>query len=88
MSYDQRGCGSTVIKGKEGWEEVVMVLPGIFLYAKNEDDVIMTTTRKLVELMVMFDPHIYCRHTIMNEKGESMFYMNVQKALCGMLKSA
>ena len=76
------------IETKERMDAAVMNLPRAILHATNEDDFIMTMTRKLTELMVMVVPQIYHKYIITNQKGEPMLYMKVQKAMYRMLKSA
>ena len=45
-----------IIDAKE-WREVAIVdLPGAFLHAENEDDIIMSMRGRLVESMVMVAP--------------------------------
>ena len=47
---------TAAIDAKEGRDIAVMDLPGAFLHADNDDEVIMTMNRKLVELMLMVTP--------------------------------
>ena len=62
-------------------------LPGAFLHADNDQDVIMFMQGRLTELMSLIAPQTY-RKFITVEKGQKVLYDKVQKALHGMLKSA
>ena len=62
-------------------------LPGAFLCADKEDDVVMFMKERLTELIALVAPHAYQKF-ITTEKGQKVLFVNVQKALCGMLKSA
>jgi hypothetical protein len=42
----------------------------------------------LVELMVTIAPNFYCKHITMNAKGKPVLYVQLEKALYGMMKSA
>jgi len=65
-----------------------MDLPGAFLHADNDSFVIMKMTGKLAELMVKTAPNIYCKYVIEDSSGKPILYVQLQKALYGMLKSA
>ena len=59
---------TAAIEAKEERDMSVMDLPGAVLCAANEDDVIMTITGKLAELVVMIAPQIYQKY-IITKKG-------------------
>jgi hypothetical protein len=42
----------------------------------------------LAELMVSIAPNIYCKYITMNAKGKPVLYVQLEKALYGMMKSA
>ena len=65
-----------------------MDLPGAFLHADNDSFVIMKMTGKLAELMVKTAPNIYRKYIIEDSTGKPILYVQLQKALYGMLKSA
>ena len=65
-----------------------MDLPGAFLHADNDSFVIMKMTGKLAELMVKTAPNIYRKYVIEDSTGKPILYVQLQKALYGMLKSA
>ena len=72
---------TATLKAKQGRDVAVMDLHGAFLHRKNEDDVIVTMTGRLAELMVMIPPQIYQKYIIPKNKGAPMLYMKVQKAM-------
>ena len=78
---------TAALEAKERRDMAVTDLPEAFLNAKIDDDVIMTITGKLAELMVMVVPQIYCKYITTNKRGDPLPYMKVQKAIYGMLKS-
>jgi len=65
-----------------------MDLPGAFLHADNDSFVVMKMTGKLAELMVKTAPNIYRKYIIEDSSGKPILYVQLQKALYGMLKSA
>ena len=65
-----------------------MDLPGAFLHADNDTFVVMKMTGKLAELMVKTAPDIYRKYVIEDSSGKPILYVQLQKALYGMLKSA
>ena len=62
-------------------------IPGAFLHADNEDYVIIKMVGTLSKLMVKANPKLYGQYVIL-EKGKSVLYLGLQKALYGMMKSA
>ncbi len=62
-------------------------IPGAFLHADNKDYVIMKMVGTLAELMVKTNPKLYRQYVIL-EKGRSVLYLRLQKALYGMMMSA
>jgi hypothetical protein len=42
----------------------------------------------LAELMVKVAPNIYCKHVTTIAKGKPILYVQLEKAVCGMMKSA
>ena len=63
-------------------------LPGAFLHAYNDSFVIMKMTGRLAELMVTTAPSLYRKYVIEDSSGKPILYVQLQKALYGMLKSA
>lgn len=76
------------IAAKEGCFVATMDLPGAFLHADNDTFVVMKMTGKLAELMVKTAPNIYRKFVIEDSTGKPILYVQLQKALYGMLKSA
>ena len=77
---------TSVIDAKENREIAVVDLPGAFLYADKDQDVIMFMKGRLAKLMTLIAPQTYQKYMII-EKEEKVLYVKVQKALYGMLKS-
>ncbi len=77
---------TSTIDAKENREVVTIDIPGAFLHADNEDYVTMKMVGTLAELMVKTNPKMY-RQYIVLEKGRSVLYLQLQKALYGMMKS-
>jgi hypothetical protein len=75
------------IDAKENREVVTIDIPGAFLHVDNKDYVIMKMVGMLAELMVKTNPKM-CRQFVVLEKGRSVLYLRLQKALYGMMKSA
>jgi hypothetical protein len=63
-------------------------IPGAFLQADNPDWVLMRLDGILAELMVKVAPKIYCKFITVNAKGKSVLYVQLEKAVYGMMKSA
>ena len=64
-----------------------MKIPGAFLHAENDEDVIMFVRGRLAELMTKIAPQTY-RKYVTNKKGHKVLCVKVQPALYGMLKHA
>ncbi len=64
-----------------------MIYPRAFPHANNDDYMIMKMVGMLAELMIKTNPRLY-RQYIVLEKGRSVLYLQLQKALYGMMKSA
>ena len=63
-------------------------IPGAFLQAENPDYVLMRLDGILAELMVKVAPNIYRKHVTTIAKGKPILYVQLEKAVCGMMKSA
>jgi hypothetical protein len=84
---------TSTIDAKESRKVVTVDIPGAFLHADNKDCVIMKMdyiimkmVGTLAELMVKTNPKLYQQYVIL-EKGGSVLYLQLQKALYGMMKS-
>jgi len=78
---------TSAIDAKENRKIVTIDIPGAFLNADNEDYVLMKMVGTLAELMVQTNPTLYRKYVVI-EKGRSVLYLHLQKALYGMMKSA
>lgn len=76
------------IAAKERRIVATMDLPGAFLHADNDSFVLMKMTGRLAELMVKTAPSLYRKFVIEDATGKPVLYVQLQKALYGMLKSA
>jgi hypothetical protein len=63
-------------------------IPGAFLQADNPNYVLMHLDCILAELMVKITPHMYQNFVTTNAKGKSVLYLQLEKAVYGMMKSA
>ena len=63
-------------------------IPGAFLQADNPDFVLMHLDGILAELMVQVDPKLYRKYITTNTKGKPVLYVELKKAVYGMMKSA
>jgi hypothetical protein len=63
-------------------------IPGTFLQADNPDLVLMHFDGILAELMVKIAPRIYRKFITVNAKGKPVLYVQLEKAVYGMMKSA
>ena len=72
----------------EGRDVACIDLPGAYLHAVNEDEVIMKMEGKLAELMVNVEPKLYRKYVTTGPKGKPILYVKLYKALYGCLKSA
>ena len=61
---------TAAIEAKKGRDVAVMDLPGAFLHADNDDELIMTMKVKLAELIVMVAPQIYPKYIMRNKCSE------------------
>ncbi len=77
---------TSTIDTKEGRKVVTIDIPGAFLHANNDNYVIMKMVGTLAKLMVKNNPSLYRQYVVL-EKGRSVLYLQLQKALYGMMKS-
>jgi hypothetical protein len=78
---------TSTIDAKKSRKVVTVDILGAFLHAENKAYVIMKMVGTLVELMVKTNPKLYQQYVIL-ETGRSVLYLQLQKALYGMMKSA
>jgi hypothetical protein len=75
------------IEAKERRSAATIDIPGAFLHADNDEDVIMQLRGKLAELMVQIDPELYGKYVVMEGK-QKVLYVKAQKACYGLLRSS
>jgi hypothetical protein len=63
-------------------------IPGTFLNAYNDEKTITLLKGRLAKLMVQADPQLYCKYVIYDKKNQTLLYVELTKALYGLLKSA
>jgi len=63
-------------------------IPGAFLQADNPDYFLMRLDGILAELMVQVAPSLYRKYVTSNAKGKPILYVQLEKAVYGMMKSA
>jgi hypothetical protein len=63
-------------------------IPGAFLQADNPDYVLMCLDGILAELMVIMALHMYQKFVATNSKGKPVLYVQLEKAVYGVMKSA
>jgi hypothetical protein len=61
---------------------------GTFLQADNLDYILTRLDGVLAELMAKAHPKLYCKYITTNAKGKPVLYVQLEKAVYGMIKSA
>lgn len=79
---------TAVIDAHERRKVVCFDIPGAFLHADLEEDVIMVLKGQLAELMVKVAPNLYRKYIATDGRGKPILYVKLQKALYGLLRSA
>jgi hypothetical protein len=79
---------TSAIEAHEGRKVVTMDIPGAFLHADLDEEVVMLLRGQLADLMVQVDPELYGPYLIKSAKGESILYVRMLKAMYGLLRSA
>jgi hypothetical protein len=78
----------STIYANENRDVATCDIPGAFLQADNPDFVLMRLDGILAERMVKIAPKLYRKYVTMNAKGKSVLYVQLEKAVYGMMKSA
>ena len=78
----------STIFAHEGRDIATCDIPGAFLQADNPDYVLMRLDGILAELMVQVAPSLYRKYVTTNTKGKAVLYVQLEKAVYGMMKSA
>ena len=66
----------------------IIDIPGAFLSAEADEEVIMTFCSRLVELMAMVAPSVYQQYIKTGENGKKILYIRLLCVLFGMMQSA
>jgi hypothetical protein len=78
----------STIFARENRDVATCNIPGAFLQADTPDYVLMRLDGILAELMVKVEPKLYARYITTNAKGKPALYVQLEKAVYGMMKSA
>ena len=80
---------TSAIEAKEGRDVAIIDIPGVYLHTYidkwGNEKIIMLFKGKLAELMVMVDPKLYRKYVTYDSKGNTMLYVQMNKALYGLL---
>jgi hypothetical protein len=78
---------TATIDAFEGRGVAIVDVPGVFLSADMDEEVIMTIRGRLAELMVKADPNIYRKNITIDANNRPLLYWKLQKALYGCIIS-
>ena len=78
----------TSINAHEGRDTMSIDLPGAFLHAFSDEEILMMLKGPLCELMVQIAPKVYQPYVRYDSKGVAFMYVRMNKAMYGLLKSA
>jgi hypothetical protein len=79
---------TTVINVHKGRDLTCFDIPGAFLHADSDEDIIMILKGRLAKLMVQVAPNLYRKYISVDRKRKAILYMKMQKAIYGLLRSA
>jgi len=79
---------TSAIEVHERRKVITLDIPGAFLNADLDEEVIMLLRGELTELMVAINPALYAPYVIMTEKGEKLLYVKMLKAMYGLMRAA
>ena len=79
---------TSAIDAHEGRKVVTCDIPGAFLHAELNEEVVMVLRGQLADLMVQVEPELYGPYVKKTKKGESLLYVRMLKAMYGLLRSA
>ena len=66
----------------------VFEITGVYLHTDTDEEIIVVLEGVLDELTVKVDPSIYHKYVTLNSKSKSLLYVQIHKALYGLLRSA
>jgi len=76
------------IDSKEARHVVIIDISGAFLHADMEETVHMLLEGMMAELIVKLESRMYRKYVWRNKAGKPMLYVQLRKALYGMLQAA
>jgi hypothetical protein len=79
---------TATINAFERKDTAIVDVPGAFLMADMDEEVIMCLRRRLANLIVKTAPYIYHKYICLDKEGNSILCVKPHKALCGCLTSA
>ena len=79
---------TSVIEAQEERYVDIIDITDAFLHALTDEEIYMLLRGRLAELMVMVDPSLYYQYITYNYKCQALLYVNMNKSLNCLLKSA
>ena len=77
-----------VVDAHERRNIAIIDVENAFLQSENDQRIIMAIRGQTAELLVRLNPDLYRPYIWYTKKGVSMFYVQIEKALYGMLRAA
>jgi len=78
---------TSAIEANECRKVITLDIPGAFLHADLDKEVIMVLRGELAELMVLIDTELYGPYVIETKRGEKLLYVRMNKAMYGLMAS-
>ncbi len=79
---------TSAIEAHEKRKVITLDIPGAFLNADLDEEVIMLLRGELAEMMVTIDPALYGPYAITTKRGEKLLYVKMLKAMYGLMRAA
>ena len=79
---------TAVIDSKEDRDVAIVDIPNAFVQTEVDSVITMRIRGKLEELLIQQAPQVYAKYVIINKKGESVLYVQLRKALYGLMQAA